>query len=270
MTLARHAAMPLEAFLDGATRIEDVVPLRALGVDIDGLAKLGRICVFESPVSIRARLLGKVRVGAFTYTGGGEISNATIGRYCSIAEGATIGPAEHPTGWLSTHPFQYSGTGRLAGQAWEGLRARRRFDRYGRGPMTVGHDAWIGANAVIRRGATLGAGAVVGANAVVSAAVQPYDIVAGAPARVLRSRMPDGELRRRLLLLCWWDWNIAPLRDDLAFEDPGACVRQIEAAIAGGIIAPAAYPETVTRRDGSGRVWMRHYPPEPRAAGSSP
>ena len=41
-------------------------------------------------------------------------------------------------------------------------------------------------------------------------------------------------------------------------------------SIAGGIIAPAAYPETVTRRDGSGRVWMRHYPPEPRAAGSSP
>lgn len=270
MTLAEHAATPIEAFLDGATRIEGVMPLRRLGVDIDRLGRLGRICVFESPVYIRAQLVGSVRVGAFSYTSSGEISNATIGRYCSIADGVSIGPAEHPTGWLSTHPFQYSGTGRLAGNAWEALRATRGFDRYGRGPMVVGHDTWIGANAVIRRGASLGPGAVVGANAVVSTPVHPYDIVAGAPARRLRSRMPDEALCQQLLRLNWWDWDLSPVSADLGFEDPRASLRQIEAAIAAGSIAPADHPETVTRRDRSGQVWMRHYPREPRPAGSRP
>jgi acetyltransferase-like isoleucine patch superfamily enzyme len=57
--------------------------------------------------------------------------------------------------------------------------------------------AWsdIGVSAVVLPGVTVGKGAIVGAGAVVTADVQPYTIVAGVPARMIRRRdgAPDEE-----------------------------------------------------------------------------
>ena len=52
---------------------------------------------------------------------------------------------------------------------------------------TVGHRASIGTNATILGGIQVGAYAVVGAGAVVTRSVAAFSIVAGNPARVLRS-----------------------------------------------------------------------------------
>jgi acetyltransferase-like isoleucine patch superfamily enzyme len=52
--------------------------------------------------------------------------------------------------------------------------------------ICLGDDCWIGANAAILD--NVGDGAVVGAGAVVTGPVEPYAIVAGNPARVLRRR----------------------------------------------------------------------------------
>ena len=54
-------------------------------------------------------------------------------------------------------------------------------------PITVGAYAWIGAGATIMPGVTIGAGAVVGAGSVVTKNVPDRMIVAGNPARILRS-----------------------------------------------------------------------------------
>lgn len=54
-------------------------------------------------------------------------------------------------------------------------------------PIAVGDYAWIGAGAIILPGVTIGEGAVVAAGAVVTKDVAPRMIVAGNPARVLRS-----------------------------------------------------------------------------------
>ena len=56
-------------------------------------------------------------------------------------------------------------------------------------PVQIEEDCWIGINAVIMRGVTLGRGCVVGANSVVTKSFPPYSVVAGAPARLLRSRL---------------------------------------------------------------------------------
>lgn len=55
-------------------------------------------------------------------------------------------------------------------------------------PIVLEDDIWIGSGAVIMPGVTLKKGTVVGANSTVTHDTEPYAVVAGSPARVLRYR----------------------------------------------------------------------------------
>jgi acetyltransferase-like isoleucine patch superfamily enzyme len=52
----------------------------------------------------------------------------------------------------------------------------------------VQDDVWIGHGATILKGVTIGMGSIVSAGAVVTKDVEPYSIVGGVPARVIKSR----------------------------------------------------------------------------------
>lgn len=54
-------------------------------------------------------------------------------------------------------------------------------------PIRVQDRAWIGFNSIVLAGVTVGEGAVVGCGSVVTKDVAPYTVVAGNPARVIRS-----------------------------------------------------------------------------------
>ena len=54
-------------------------------------------------------------------------------------------------------------------------------------PVTIGDRVWIGARASILKGVTIGDGAVVAAGAIVTKDVAPRTLVAGNPARVVRT-----------------------------------------------------------------------------------
>jgi len=54
--------------------------------------------------------------------------------------------------------------------------------------IVVEDNVWIGANAVIIQGVRIGAGSIVGAGAVVTHDVEPYSVVGGVPARLIRKR----------------------------------------------------------------------------------
>lgn len=65
----------------------------------------------------------------------------------------------------------------------QGIRAR---------PTRIGRDVWIGTKATVLKGANVGDGSIVASHAVVRGEIPPFSIVAGVPARVIRSRLPSG------------------------------------------------------------------------------
>lgn len=64
-------------------------------------------------------------------------------------------------------------------------------------PVIIGNDAWIGAGAAVMRGVTLGEGAIVAAGSVVTSDVAAMTIVAGNPARIVRSIEPSAVTERQ-------------------------------------------------------------------------
>lgn len=125
-----------------------------------------------------------------------------IGRFCAIAAGVRflMGGANHADQGPSTFPFG------IFGPPWDGTMDLV-MDAPSRGDTTVGHDIWLGYQALVLPGVSIGHGAVVAAASVVSADVPPYAIVAGNPARVVRRRYGDADVQL-LLRAAWWDWPI--------------------------------------------------------------
>lgn len=56
-------------------------------------------------------------------------------------------------------------------------------------PITIGDGAWVASRAIVLPGVSIGEGAVVAAGAVVTRDVEPWTIVAGNPARVVKKRV---------------------------------------------------------------------------------
>ena len=74
------------------------------------------------------------------------------------------------------------------------------------------HDVWIGIEVLLARGMRLGTGCVVGSGAVVTKDVQPYAIVGGNPARIIRMRFSEATISR-LLSSSWWELHPRVLLD---------------------------------------------------------
>ena len=76
----------------------------------------------------------------------------------------------------------------------------------------IDSDVWIGEMALIKAGVRIGVGAVVGMGSVVTRDVEPYAIVAGNPARIIRKRFDD-ETIKALLELKWWTMPNSQLKE---------------------------------------------------------
>ena len=59
-------------------------------------------------------------------------------------------------------------------------------------PVEIGDDVWCGARSIIMPGVRVATGTVVAAGAVVTKDTEPYSVVAGVPAKVIRYRVPGG------------------------------------------------------------------------------
>ena len=138
-----------------------------------------------------------------------DVDRLVIGKYCSIGSGVVFIMASnqgHRADWISTFPFFYKHHG------WEGC-GRDGYRTVG--DTVVGNDVWIGTEAMIMPGVKLGSGALIASRSVVTRDVAPYQLAAGNPARVVRSRFPQHDINR-LLEMRWWDWDEADIREAMA------------------------------------------------------
>ena len=58
---------------------------------------------------------------------------------------------------------------------------------------TIGRDVWIGCNSILMSGITIGDGAIIAAGSVVTKDIDPFMIVGGVPAKLIRPRFKDIE-----------------------------------------------------------------------------
>ncbi len=124
-----------------------------------------------------------------------------IGKFCMIASNATfiMNGANHLTDAITSYPFA------IFGQDWANAMDNKTYPQ--KGDIVIGNDVWIGYNATILAGVTIGHGAIIAANATVTKDIEPYSIVGGNPAQLIRKRFPDQTIAK-LLELTWWDWDL--------------------------------------------------------------
>lgn len=121
----------------------------------------------------------EVSIGDRTFVGNSSIiavGSIHIGSDVLISWGCTI--VDH-----DSHSTKWSERKNDVIQWYEG---KKDWTLVPRKPVVIGNRVWIGANTMILKGVVIGTGAVVGAGSVVTKSVEPYTIVAGNPARLIR------------------------------------------------------------------------------------
>ncbi|KRM92047.1 DapH/DapD/GlmU-related protein [Liquorilactobacillus cacaonum] len=147
-------------------------------------------------------------IGDYNYTGQYcFMQNSDLKKFISIAAQVRIGPTNHPYNRVAQHIFAYNGEAYgFAQKDSEYLKTRKQIR------TTIGNDVWIGHGAIIQTGLTVGDGAVIGSGAVVTHDVEPYTIVGGVSAKVIKNRFPD-EIKTDLEQIAWWDWSRQKLEE---------------------------------------------------------
>lgn len=156
----------------------------------------------------------------------GDLSNAKVGKYCSIGPNLSSVGGNHPVKeFVSVHPAFYavnngSGFTYLDRNETASLYEENKYIDMEKGYFyEIGNDVWIGANVSICQGVRIGDGAVIGANALVNRDVEPYAIYAGIPAKKIGMRFSDEKISK-LLEMKWWDKDESWIKENaLSFRN---------------------------------------------------
>ena len=136
----------------------------------EGRLRVGAGALLEPNVWITAPGSARVRIGAGTFLNMGVMIAAQqlveIGDHCMLANGCFVSDSSH----RYDDPEQPI--------TWQGFVSK--------GPTRIGDNCWLGANVVVTSGVTIGERCVIGAGSVVTRDIEPFLVVAGAPARAIR------------------------------------------------------------------------------------
>ena len=159
--------------------------------DLKQFSKLGKGVVFESGVLVfhpeNIEISDKVYIGHYTILKGYYQNKMIIGSNTWIGQQCFF----HSAGGLTVGRNVGIGPGvKIISSlhADEGIHIPILYSRIEFAPVVVEDDCDIGIGSIILPGVTLGRGVQVGAGAVVTRDVEPYSVVTGIPARVVRTR----------------------------------------------------------------------------------
>lgn len=132
----------------------------------------------------------RVRVGNYTYgainfeSWNAENEALFIGSFVSIAADVIfLGGGNHDLDIFTTFPYKV----KFQNAASEAT---------SKGPIIVGDDVWIGQGAFILSGIEIGQGSVIAAKSVVTKDVPPYAVVGGNPAKIIKYRFTEDQIKK--------------------------------------------------------------------------
>jgi acetyltransferase-like isoleucine patch superfamily enzyme len=143
--------------------------------------------------------LGKYTYGGPTVHLNGPDNKLTVGKFCSIAGNVNIWcGGNHNTNWVTTYPFGHIFQDKF-----------NKFNGAGhpstKGGVDIGNDVWIGQNVTIMSGVKIGDGCVIANNSHVVKNAEPYSLIGGNPAKLIKYRFTQEQIEK-LLEIKWWNW----------------------------------------------------------------
>jgi virginiamycin A acetyltransferase len=152
-------------------------------VTFGGNNTVPEFCAFSDSTYIGYR----TTLGTNNFFGG----KVTVGKYCQLGRDLAFHPTNHPISYLTTY---------INSQLYNGELKSLKTEK----PIKIGNDVWVGHGVIVLAGVTVGDGAILAAGSIVTKDVEPYSIVAGNPAKLIRKRFSES-LIEELQNLKWWD-----------------------------------------------------------------
>jgi chloramphenicol O-acetyltransferase type B len=141
----------------------------------------------------------------------GKRDSLYIGKFCSIATGAKFmmaGTQGNNYEWIANYPVDF------LDDDFDGYKTVPPKALILKGDTEIGNDVWIGAEALIMPGVKIADGAVIGARSVVTKNIGSFEIWAGNPAKLIKKRFKDEDIKK-LLEIKWWNWSIEKIKENL-------------------------------------------------------
>lgn len=151
-----HVGIPLKGFGSDRNAVTIVGLRKGSEISLDG-ALIGRGCVLSAGPG------AKIRIGSGSYLNDGSqiLANKSIqiGQGCAISWNVTI---------IDDDGHGPGGGNRCA-------------------PVVIEDQVWIGCNVTVLKDVTIGAGSIVAAGSVVTQSCPPRSLIAGVPARIIKT-----------------------------------------------------------------------------------
>ena len=150
----------------------------------------------------REAVLRNCRLGYGSYVQNKcDLKDTDIGRYTSIGRNVETIIGSHPTEKLvALHPA-FNNPDNTIGFSYTD---RQTFKDMPEKRTVIGSDVWLGNDVRIMGGVNIGDGAVIGAGALVTRDVPPYTVNVGIPARAVKYRFSQEQIKK-LLDDKWWE-----------------------------------------------------------------
>ena len=108
-------------------------------------------------------------------------ANVTVGDNVMLGPGVTIITGDHRTDLVGRTMMSVTNSEKLPENDLD---------------VVIEDDVWIGSNVTILKGVTIGTGSVVAAGAVVTKSIPEFSISGGVPAKVIKQRFSDEDLKK--------------------------------------------------------------------------